>query len=219
MNINKEYLKVNCTTKLCPHRKTCCKLPTEVVRHKEKGQAISIIVVGQGGGVDEERQKVPFIGVSGQYLRALISHMWKTNLFNLALSNTVRCRPCVEVDSPGKNKKIVDREPTKEELSFCLPYLWNDIDLLKPKTIITVGKSATKSLAKIGSSSTMTSLRGKTFESRGYNILPTWHPAYLTRNYGQFNSEELQKEDIEIIQDITTALTLPLPNMQLTMDF
>lgn len=216
MNIRKDKLLVKCHETYCPHHHNCCKLVTEVVYARDSDNIIDVIIVGQGGGLTESKTGSPFTGISGKYLRSIIKHMWSDKTFNLALSNTVRCRPTT---TSTVNNKVIekDREPTKEEVNFCISNLWKDIRLLNPKAIVTVGKSATTSL--VGpSSATMTSIRGKRYSVGGFDLIATWHPAYLTRAYGKFNPLEKHKEDLEVIEDITTSLTFHLTSPQPSLD-
>lgn len=124
----KTFIDCNCTIS-CPYSSTCCRVPTEVIRHEgRQGQGIDILIFGMGAGKDEERQKRCFVGRSGKYLRQIIKHIWDTReVFNLAISNNVRFHP---MDANGK-----DREPTQEEIARCISLLKNDIKLLNPRAI------------------------------------------------------------------------------------
>jgi len=217
LNCEKRIIEVSCNKSSCSHYSICCKVATEVIYTKED-KDIDLLIVGQGAGKDEEIIHRPFVGISGTYLRSMLVHIWETTKFNLALSNTVRCRPFIESETIDKKKVKKDREPTKEEIETCIPHLWKDIVELKPKAILTVGKSSLSSLVKVNTSSTMTSLRGERFSSRGYDVIATWHPAYLTRLYHRFNANKLQKEDLETIQDISTSLNLSPVSYQCTLE-
>lgn len=200
----KTFIDCNCVT-LCPYSNTCCKVPTEVIRHEGR-QGIDILIFGMGAGKDEEKQKRCFVGRSGKYMRQIIKHIWDTRkVFNLAISNNVRFHP---MDANGK-----DREPTREEIDRCLPLLIEDIRLLNPLAIVPVGKNATCTFHDF-SNQTMTMLRGKSYDIEIpsqeviINVVPTWHPSFLTRQYGTFKPEENNKFDKEFISDIHKALDL-----------
>lgn len=154
-----------------------------------------------GAGKDEEKLRRCFVGKAGKYMRQIIKHIWEQGAaFNLAISNNVRFHP---MDTNGK-----DREPTEEEISRCIVHLRRDINLLRPKTIIPVGKNATSTFKTVGNAS-MTSLRGIPFVvtlDEEYTFIPTWHPSFLCRSYGSFNPEGNNIYDKQFIQDILLAL-------------
>jgi DNA polymerase len=135
-------------------------------------------------------------------MRQIIKHIWDTHgAFNLALTNNARFHP---MDNNGK-----DREPTKEEIERCLPILLSDIYNLNPITIMPVGKNAASTFLAI-EGQTMTMIRGGTFTktigNRISRVIPTWHPSFLTRQYGTFKPEAKNKFDNEFIQDICKAM-------------
>lgn len=196
----KSFLEVDCKFK-CPYSLTCCKVPTEVIQHKGR-QGTDIFIFGMGAGKDEEKQRRCFVGRSGKYMRSIIKHLWDTHgVFNLAISNNVRFHP---MDENGK-----DREPTPAEISRCMGFLLSDILYLKPKAIIPVGKNAVSTLLAVQNAS-MTALRGKIYDvdiyDHTYRMIPTWHPSYLTRQYGTFNPYTNNQHDNEFINDINLAL-------------
>jgi len=201
MNINKEFIEVNCT-KECIHQNTCCKVSTEVIRHKELiYDDIDLFIFGMGAGKDEAKQGRCFIGRSGQYMRSIIKHIWDNEkLFNLAISNNVRCHP---QDSNGK-----DRAPTDAEINTCIEHLNKDLRDLKPKVIIPVGKNAACTYFPSNIGKSMTSIRGIPVKALDYTFIPTWHPSFLTRSYGKFNPEANNKFDKEFIFDILKAVEI-----------
>ena len=202
MNISKKFLPCNCTKKECPYFTSCDMLPTEVIRHQGR-EGIDILIFGQGSGKEESKLKRCFVGRSGKYMRSIIKNIWdKGQIFNLALTNNVRFHP---MDPYGK-----DREPLPEEISRCVTHLVNDINTLNPKAIIPVGKNATNTFQNFGTTS-MTVLRGKPFELFQLDnrlCIPTWHPAYLARQYGKYNPDGNNQYDKEFISDILLALEL-----------
>jgi uracil-DNA glycosylase family 4 len=198
--MQKTFIDCNCEI-ACPYSTTCCQVPTEVIMHEGRS-GIDIFIFGMGAGKDEEKQKRCFVGRSGKYMRSIIKHIWdQRSVFNLAISNNVRFHP---MDENGK-----DREPTPIEISRCVRILLNDIANLNPKVIIPVGKNALSTLIDIGSSP-MKDLRGHLYEvtlqGREYHVLPTWHPSYLTRQYGKFIPYTMNQHDNEFISDILRAL-------------
>jgi uracil-DNA glycosylase family 4 len=202
--MTKTYLECVCN-KPCPYSSTCCRVPTEVVKHEGR-EEIDIFIFGMGAGKDEEKQRKCFVGKAGKYMRSIIKNMWdKGEVFNIAISNNVRFHP---MDPYGK-----DREPTIEEITRCVSHLVNDIVELNPKVVMPVGKNATSTFQNLGDTS-MTKLRGKPFELFQLDnrvCIPTWHPSFLARNYGKYNPEGNNQYDKEFISDILLALEIGNP--------
>ena len=203
MTIIKNFIPCNCSKIECQHFNTCDMLPTEVIKHQElNNDKIDILIFGMGSGKTESRLHVPFCGRSGKYMRSIIKHLWDTNnIFNLAISNNVRCHPMDE------NKK--DREPTPEEISMCISFLIQDIITLDPKVIIPVGRNASRTFLTFSEDTSMGKMRGthKAFiGGKERIIIPTYHPSFLTRNYGTFKPEDNNLYDRYFITDILEGL-------------
>lgn len=136
-----------------------------------------ILFIGEGPGRDEDLQGLAFIGRAGQLLTRLITAMGLTR-DDVFIGNIVKCRPTED----GKGLK--DRPPTRAEMDACLPYLHEQIEMLKPKAIVALGGSAVKGL--FGDEMTgITKLRGKWLAYRGIAVMPTFHPSYLLRQGGE----------------------------------
>lgn len=199
MNISKEFIPCNCTKKDCPYFTSCDMLPTEVIKHQGR-EGIDILIFGQGAGKEESKLKRCFVGRSGKYMRAIIKNIWdKGEIFNLALTNNARFHP---MDPYGK-----DREPTPEEILRCVEHLTNDMDILKPKAIVPVGKNASRTFISNLEHRSMTSIRGRVWQGE-HKFVPTWHPSFLARNYGKYNPEGNNQYDKEFISDILYALEI-----------
>jgi len=126
------------------------------------------LFVGEGPGADEDAQGEPFVGQAGNLLDAMLGAIGLKRGRDAYIANVVKCRP------PG------NRTPTLAEATACAPFLDRQIDLIQPKLIVALGKTA--ALRLLGSEASLASLRGKRHEYRGYPVLVTYHPAYLLRN-------------------------------------
>jgi DNA polymerase len=126
------------------------------------------LFVGEGPGADEDERGEPFVGQAGKLLDAMLYAIGLARGREVYIANVVKCRP------PG------NRTPTVEEASACAPYLDRQIDLIGPKLIVAMGKTAVTRLT--GSEASMASLRGKAFRYRNIPLVATYHPAYLLRN-------------------------------------
>lgn len=126
-----------------------------------------LMFVGEAPGEDEDKQGEPFVGRAGQLLTKIIEAIGMTRE-QVYIANVIKCRP------PG------NRNPEPDEVATCEPYLFQQIALIQPRVVVALGKFAAQSLLR--SSEPITKLRGRVFEFRGAQLLPTFHPAYLLRN-------------------------------------
>ena len=125
------------------------------------------LFVGEGPGADEDAQGEPFVGQAGKLLDSMLAAIRLQRGQNVYIANVVKCRP------PG------NRNPTPGEAAACEPYLHRQIDLIRPKLIVALGKVAAANL--LASDASVASMRGKVHEYRGTPLIVTYHPAYLLR--------------------------------------
>ena len=128
-----------------------------------------LMVIGEAPGADEDRQGEPFVGRAGQLLNSMlraIGHSRET----LYIANVLKCRP------PG------NREPKPGEVSCCLPYLTQQVDMIQPRLLVAVGRVAGQNL--LGTDTPLARLRGQVhrFGARAIPLIVTYHPAYLLRS-------------------------------------
>ena len=132
-----------------------------------------IMLIGEAPGAEEDKQGVPFCGMSGQLLDTMLSFAGLTRNENLFISNCVYWRP------PG------NRQPTPEEIAICQPFVEKMIALNAPKILVAVGGTATKAL--LNESRGITKIRGQAFEyhnqylSKPLPIHVMYHPSFLLR--------------------------------------
>jgi DNA polymerase len=132
-----------------------------------------LMIIGEGPGRDEDLQGRPFVGRSGQLLDRLLLEELGFQRSQVFVTNTVKCRP------PG------NRDPLPEEIASCRPWLDAQIELIKPKVLLTLGNFATKLL--LGTNAGIRSVRGKVYPGGpgGALIVPTFHPAAALRGGGE----------------------------------
>lgn len=123
--------------------------------------------IGEAPGADEDRQGEPFVGKAGQLLNAILFAMGLKRE-EVYIANVLKCRP------PG------NRDPQPEEVAQCEPYLLRQIELIKPKLIVALGRHAAHSLLK--TEVPLGKLRGQKLSYHGTPLFVTYHPAYLLRN-------------------------------------
>jgi len=126
-----------------------------------------LVFVGEGPGADEDAQGVPFVGKAGQLLTKMIEAMgFKRD--DVYICNVVKCRP------PG------NRNPEPDEIQACEPFLKSQLQAIRPKVIVALGKFAAQTLLRVDTP--ITRLRGQWREYEGIPLMPTFHPAYLLRS-------------------------------------
>ena len=126
-----------------------------------------LMFVGEGPGVEEDRQGEPFVGAAGKLLTRWIERIGMTRQ-DVYIGNIVKCRP------PG------NRAPFPDEAAACLPYLRRQIRAIRPAVICTLGAVALNHL--LGNNDRITRARGTWRDLDGIPVLPTYHPAYILRN-------------------------------------
>jgi uracil-DNA glycosylase family 4 len=149
----------------------------------------TVMFVGEGPGRDEDLQGEPFVGRAGQLLTDIITRGMGFRREDVYIANVVKCRP------------PENRNPEPDEVESCEPFLKKQIDLIRPKIIVALGKFAVQALLK--SKVPITRLRGVWHDYHGIKLMPTFHPAYLLRNPGD---KKLVWEDIKkVIQELKSA--------------
>jgi uracil-DNA glycosylase family 4 len=126
-----------------------------------------LMFVGEGPGADEDAQGIPFVGRAGQLLNNMIAAMGLSRE-EVYIANVVKCRP------PG------NRTPEPEEGATCSPFLFRQIDVVRPQVLVALGATAATYL--LGSRQPLAGLRGRVHAVRGTQLIVTYHPAYLLRD-------------------------------------
>ena len=126
-----------------------------------------LMFVGEAPGADEDIQGEPFVGRAGQLLTKIIEAIGMTRQ-DVYIANVIKCRP------------PQNRNPEPDEVEQCEPFLFRQIETIKPKVIVALGKFAAQSLLK--TTDPITRIRGREYKYREAILMPTYHPAYLLRN-------------------------------------
>jgi len=148
-----------------------------------------LVFIGEAPGRDEDLKGLPFVGRAGQLLDKMITAI-DLKREEVYICNVLKCRP------------PENRTPAPGEVEQCLPYLEQQLAILKPALLCALGLSAVQALLKTKAS--MTSLRGRTFEYKGIPLIPTYHPAALLRNPGL---KREAWEDLQRVRDTLRART------------
>jgi len=126
-----------------------------------------LMFVGEAPGADEDIQGEPFVGRAGQLLTKIIEAI-ELRRQDVYIANVIKCRP------------PQNRNPEPDEVERCEPFLFRQIDAVKPKVIVALGKFAAQCLLK--TNDPITRIRGREYHYRDAILIPTYHPAYLLRN-------------------------------------
>ena len=126
-----------------------------------------LLFVGEAPGADEDEQGIPFVGKAGQLLTKMILAI-NFERDQVYIANVIKCRP------PG------NRNPEPDEIATCEPFLFQQIDAVRPRVIVALGAFAAKTLLR--SDDSISRLRGRVFDFRGAKLIPTFHPSFLLRS-------------------------------------
>ncbi len=126
------------------------------------------LIVGEAPGAEEDACGEPFVGQAGRLLDNMLASIGLERGANVYIANVLKCRP------PG------NRNPERNEVEQCSPYLQRQIELIRPKLIVAMGRFSVQTL--LDTDASIGSLRGRVHRYRGVPLVVTYHPAYLLRS-------------------------------------
>lgn len=153
-----------------------------------------LVFVGEGPGADEDQKGEPFVGDAGRMLNRIISAMGLQRE-EVYICNVVKCRP------------PQNRNPEKDEIAACSPFLLRQLHSIKPEVIVALGTFAAQTV--LGSKEPISKLRGKFHDFHGVPLMPTYHPSYLLRSGGNSDSFWTVWDDMT---QVLRLLKLPVPD-------
>jgi len=157
-----------------------------------------LMFVGEAPGADEDEQGEPFVGKAGQLLTKIIQATGLSRA-DVYIANILKCRP----DTPGQSAG--NRKPTSDEMATCIPYLHEQIDLIRPKVIVALGATAVEGL--LGKTIGITKLRGTWKTYRGTPLMPTYHPAYLLRNQAMSEKRKVWEDMLAVMEKLEMPIS------------
>jgi DNA polymerase len=143
-----------------------------------------LMFVGEAPGGDEDIQGIPFVGRAGQLLTKIIEAIGLKRE-DVYIANVIKCRP------------PQNRNPEQDEVDTCEPFLFQQVDIIKPKVIVALGTFAARALLR--TVDPISRLRGRVYAYRGAKLVPTFHPAYLLRNPA---SKREVWEDMKVVREL-----------------
>ncbi|PWU07518.1 MAG: uracil-DNA glycosylase [Verrucomicrobia bacterium] len=152
-----------------------------------------LMFVGEAPGADEDAQGEPFVGRAGQLLTRIIETMGFTR-DSVYIGNVLKCRPDMPPGSSG------NRKPRSEEMATCLPWLREQIRLIRPRVLVALGATAAEGL--LGETRPMRELRGTWLEYEKTPTLVTYHPAYLLRNQSLQEKRKVWEDMLLVLEKL-----------------
>jgi DNA polymerase len=177
---------------------TRCKLArlgrTQVVYGAGSPRA-DLMFIGEGPGQNEDRMGEPFVGAAGQLLNRMLSEIGIARE-DAYIANVVKCRP------PG------NRDPEPDEIEACTPWLVEQISLIQPRVLVTLGNFATRFVLQTQTG--ITRMRGQVYPWHGRLVIPTFHPAAILRGGGEGSTQFDQlREDLALVHRTLTQAEAP----------
>lgn len=162
LSMDELYSQISCCTRCRLHTSRTNTVPGE------GNMSSRLMFIGEAPGADEDRLGRPFVGKAGQLLDKALAALDFHRGKNFYICNICKCRP--------EN----NRTPEEDEAEACLPFLRNQVAVIRPRIIVCLGATAAKHI--IDKDARITAIRGKWFERKGFYILATFHPAALFRD-------------------------------------
>jgi uracil-DNA glycosylase len=188
---------------LCERALACVKCPHLASSRKTVVFGVGsidaqLMFVGEAPGADEDEQGEPFVGKAGQLLTKIIqaTGLQRADVY---IGNILKCRP----DTPGQSAG--NRKPTTDEMATCIPYLHEQIDLIRPRVLVALGATAVEGL--LGKTIGITKLRGTWKTYRGIPLMPTYHPAYLLRNQAMSEKRKVWEDMLAVMEKLGMAIS------------
>jgi DNA polymerase len=157
-----------------------------------------LMFVGEAPGMDEDARGEPFVGAAGQLLTRIIKAMGFTRE-TVYIANILKCRP----DTPGQSSG--NRKPTPEEMRTCLPWLLEQIDLVRPEVMVALGATAVEGL--LGKGEGISKLRGRFQTFHGVPVMPTFHPSYLLRNQAVTEKRKVWEDMMQVLEKLGAPIS------------
>lgn len=156
-----------------------------------------IMFVGEAPGAEEEVQGEPFVGPAGQLLTRMIAAMGLDRA-SVYIGNIMNWRPEMPVNANGV--QFGNRPPTSEEMTYCLPYLVKQIEVVAPQVIVALGATAAQGLLGFGAFKTLGEVRGRWREFAGKPLMITYHPSYILRNQSNRSKRMIWEDLLKVME-------------------
>jgi DNA polymerase len=165
-----------------------------------------LLFIGEAPGFHEDKQGEPFVGAAGQLLTRMLGEIGLTR-DEVYIANVIKCRP------PG------NRDPLPDEIEACTPWLVEQVSLIQPRVIVTLGNFATKFV--LNTTIGITRLRGQVHDWHGRTVIPTFHPAAILHGGGERSRQfQLLRDDFTLVREALDgpATTVRVPEAERAAD-
>jgi DNA polymerase len=167
-----------------------------------------VMFIGEAPGFHEDKQGEPFVGAAGQLLTRMLREVVGLAREEVYICNVLKCRP------PG------NRDPQEDEIESCTPWLVEQVSLIQPRVIATLGNFATKFVLQ--TSQGITRMRGSAYQWHGRTVIPTFHPAAIlrgggetSRQFAEFRADfELMRDTLATLEQAPAHVGLPAPSRE-----
>ena len=183
-----------CVCVKCPH---LARTRTQTVFGVGNPDA-ELMFVGEAPGADEDARGEPFVGRAGQLLTRIIKTMGLSR-DEVYIANILKCRPDMPKGTPG------NRPPTPEEMSTCIRYLIEQIEIIQPRVLVALGATAVQGL--LGTRGAMHRLRGTWHSYHDTPLLITFHPSYLLRNQSPAEKRKVWEDMIAVLEKLERPIS------------
>jgi uracil-DNA glycosylase len=150
-----------------------------------------LMFVGEAPGAEEDIQGEPFVGRAGELLTKIIQTMGYQRS-EVYIANVLKCRPDLPPGASG------NRQPTLTEMQTCLPYLRQQIEMIRPKVMVALGGIAMRGL--FGTAEPMKQLRGRWHAFNSIPVMATFHPSYLLRNQALSEKRKVWEDMLQVLE-------------------
>jgi len=158
-----------------------------------------LFLCGEAPGAEEEVAGSPFVGPAGELLMKILSAMGLSRE-KVYLGNILNWRP-------RHNQTYGNRPPTREEMDFCLPYLKAQIEIVQPKIVMALGKTATDGLLGYDSKRRLSQVRGNWHEVLGFPMMITYHPSYLLHNPSKTSKRKVWEDFLLVMEKLKMSVS------------
>lgn len=158
-----------------------------------------LFLCGEAPGAEEEQQALPFVGPAGELLNRIIDAMGFSRE-SVYIGNIMNWRP-------RHNQAYGNRPPTSDELNFCLPYLKAQLEIVSPKIVVALGKTATDGLLGQDPNRRLGDVRGKWNQFEGIPLMVTYHPSYLLHNPSKASKRKVWEDMLMVMEKLGLEIT------------
>lgn len=163
-----------------------------------------IFFCGEAPGSEEEIAGEPFVGPAGQLLNRMIQAMG-LNRSDVYIGNIMNWRP--ELPTAQGHEQVGNRPPTAEELTYCLPYLKAQLEVVEPMVVVALGSTAAQGLFGVGSFKTLGEIRGRWKLFGEMPVMVTYHPSYILRNTSNRSKRAIWEDLLKVMERVGAPIS------------